>query len=445
MEILLIVILLGMTGLAVWLGIQLVQLRARFKPIVDQDEELRKGAKDLERKRNELLELDKKYGSARSVYERLKSELSLLEENLEDISFGLYKPHFNFDAPAKFKTALEKVYQAKKELIREGAAVDAPANWTVNGSTRDGAKMVKQQSKLMLRAFNGEVDAAVAKVNWNNIRKMEERVKKSYEAVNAAGAVTQISVTRKYLDLANEEIQLTFELERKKQEIKEEQRRIKEQMREEEQAQREFERARRAAEAEEARYQKALAAARAEMERAKVTEIEYIRQKIVGLEEKLSEAQGNVQRAISMAQLTRSGYVYVISNIGSFGEDVFKIGMTRRMEPEDRIYELGSASVPFPFDIHAMIYSLDAPALENTFHKEFTDRRINAVNMRKEFFRVSLEEIRQFALSHQADIEFTELAEAREYRETLGIRSQLEKGIQQDAVEESFPTSLVSA
>lgn len=108
MEILLIVILLGMTGLAVWLGIQLVQLRARFKPIVDQDEELRKGAKDLERKRNELLELDKKYGSARSVYERLKSELSLLEENLEDISFGLYKPHFNFDAPAKVKAAIQR-------------------------------------------------------------------------------------------------------------------------------------------------------------------------------------------------------------------------------------------------------------------------------------------------------------------------------------------------
>ena len=441
LSILLVVVLLGVI---VWLAIKVLKMKARFGPIVDQDAELKRGQAELDKKWREMEALEKQYSDARGVYERLKGEVSLLEENLEDISFGLYKPHFNYDDPEKFKAALTKVYDQKKQLIRDGGATNAPANWTVNGSTKDGAKMVKQQSKLMLRAFNGELDAAVAKVNWNNINKMEERVKKSYEAVNDAGAVTQISITRKYLDLAFEEIRLSYELERKKQEIKDEQRRIREQMREEEQAQREFERAKKAAEAEEARYQKALAAARAEMEKAKVTEIDYIKEKIAGLEEKLNEAQSNVQRAISMAQLTRSGYVYVISNIGSFGEHVFKIGMTRRLEPEERIYELGSASVPFPYDIHAMIYSLDAPALENAFHREFTDRRVNAVNLRKEFFNITLDEIRTFALTHHAEIQFTELAEAREYRETLGLRLQAVQAAS-EPLKESFPSTLISA
>lgn len=319
-----------------------------------------------------------------------------------------------------------------------------PQDWVVNGNKREGTKMVKNQSKLMLRAFNGELDAAVAKVNWNNVDKMLERVQKAFDAINQSGSVTQIAITNEYLKHSLAEIRLTYELERKKQEIKEEQRRIREQMRDEEQAQREFEKAQKTAEAEEARYQKALVAARAEMEKAKASEMAKVQEKVAQLEAKLLEAQNNVQRAVSMAQLTRSGHVYVISNIGSFGDEVFKIGMTRRLEPTERVYELGDASVPFPYDIHAMIYSLDAPALENAFHREFADRRVNAINTRKEFFRVTLSEIRIFALQHDASIEFTELAEAREYRQTLSLR---QRSAEQTlpVEEELFPESILVA
>ncbi len=184
------------------------------------------------------------------------------------------------------------------------------------------------------------------------------------------------------------------------------------------------------------------------MEKAKESEMSAIAEKVQKLQEHLADAQSKLQRAVSMAQITRSGHVYVISNIGSFGEEVFKIGMSRRLEPEDRVYELGSASVPFPYDIHAMIFSNDAPALESSFHKQFDNRRVNMVNPRKEFFKVSLDEIETFALTHDAEIEFSKLAEAREYRETVNL---LERALnysnesEEGEKQQEFPSSLAQA
>jgi len=168
---------------------------------------------------------------------------------------------------------------------------------------------------------------------------------------------------------------------------------------------------------------KALEKARSEIAKAKGEELNDLNEKIKLLEQQLEEAQKLKERATSMAELTRSGYVYIISNIGSFGENVLKIGMTRRLEPLDRVKELGDASVPFNFDVHAMIYSKDAPILENEFHKYFTERSINLVNPRKEFFSVSLQEIEEFAKAKNLEIELTKLAEAREYRETMALKA----------------------
>ena len=139
------------------------------------------------------------------------------------------------------------------------------------------------------------------------------------------------------------------------------------------------------------------------------------------MEQRLLEAQANKERATSRAQMTRSGHVYIISNIGSFGEDVYKIGMTRRLDPMDRVRELGDASVPFQFDVHAVIYSENAPTLENALHRAFHHRRVNRVNERKEFFRVTLDEIAEVVRQHHGEIEFTQMAEAKEYRQSLAI------------------------
>jgi hypothetical protein len=282
--------------------------------------------------------------------------------------------------------------------------------------------MTKQYSKLMLRAFNGECDSIIARVSWNNIGNMEARLAKSYESINKLGGVTQSSITKAYFDLKLAELRLEFELQEKIHAEKEEQRLIREQMREEEKAQRELEQAQKKAEDEEARYQKALDKARQEIEQATGTKLEGLTQKIVELEGLLQNAKEQKARAMSMAQMTKSGHVYIISNIGSFGENVYKIGMTRRLEPLDRVRELGDASVPFSFDVHGMVYSDNAPELENLIHKKLMDQRVNLINNRREFFRADIEQIEQLFKETGTDLVLTKLAEAREYRESISIR-----------------------
>ena len=199
-------------------------------------------------------------------------------------------------------------------------------------------------------------------------------------------------------------------------------------MAEERKAQQEIERAIREAEAEEVRAQKALDKARKEMESklAQLTteQAEKYQSKIDELRDALTEAELKGQKALSMAQQTKRGHVYIISNVGSFGEDVFKIGMTRRLDPQDRVDELGSASVPFLFDVHAMIHSEDAPALENALHQHFDAKRTNLVNRRKEFFNVSLKEIKSAVYELAGnDVDFIETVVAQHYYETLALRN----------------------
>jgi hypothetical protein len=396
--------------------------------------------------KNRQAELTRTYEDALATYVRLKEEVSSLEENVESMTYGLYKPHYTFESSGEFKQELDRIYDAKKVMIRDGTAASCAIEWTVNDSKVEGRKMTKQNIKVILRAFNGEVDAAVAKVAWNNVTKMEERVRKSFEAINATGTANRISISTSYLEACLSEVRATYEYERKKYEEKEEQRRIREQMRDEERAVREAERAEQEAASEETRYERALARARTDLEKAHGEQLDAANEKVADLERKLAEAHEKMQRAKSLAEQTRSGHVYVLSNVGSFGDRTFKIGMTRRLDPLDRVAELGDASVPFPFDVHAMMFSEDAPGLENAFHKAFADQRVNLVNLRKEYFHVSLEEIEKFAHKQKATVQFTKLAEAREYRETLAMREQHEKSDAEGAAPQevaAFPTQLL--
>ena len=220
-----------------------------------------------------------------------------------------------------------------------------------------------------------------------------------------------------------QELHLAHELEEKKQAEKEEQREIRAQMREEAQAEKELEKAQQAAEKEEVRYSDALEKARAEIAEAEGAKQAKLAEKIAELERRLEEAHANKERAISRAQMTRSGHVYVISNIGSFGEGTYKIGMTRRLDPVDRVKELGDASVPFPFDVHAMIFSHDAPGLENVLQRRFADRRLNLINLRREFFSVTLEEVASVVHEQDAAIHFTMAAEAAQFRKSEVVRT----------------------
>ncbi len=430
------------TGVAVYFAGKNFAMTKRFKSVISIDDEVNRVRKELEEEKAGLAhdidqakanaaKLGKNYTEAKIVYDRLKHELSLLQEESEDMSFGVYKPQYSFDASERYKAELDKVYELKKASTRNGTA-----------ATKVGDLAVQRfRQKLILRAFNGECDAATAKVKWNNVTRMEERIRKAYAAINTLG--DYVTITPSYLELCLAELRLTHEFETKKQEEKEEQRAIREQMREEEQAQREFERAKKEAASEKLRAEKALQAAKVELQKASGEHALAIQRKVEELEQKMVEAQAKQEHAVSMAQLTRMGHVYVISNIGSFGENVFKIGMTRRLDPEDRVQELGGAPVPFGFDIHAMMFSEDAPGLENALHRQFSSGRLNLVNCRKEFFRANLDDIASFATSQGVKVDFTKLAEARQFRESEAIRLKAaQTGEVLPAEIDEFPESL---
>jgi hypothetical protein len=383
------------------------------------DRELAETRQRIEQGAREIDQVREKYQTAKALYDRLMAEIALVEENVEDISVGLYKPHFDYDTTEAYRNKLAEICERQKRMVREDKAVSYGIAWTVGNSRKEGEKMQKQYAKLLLRAFNGESDAAIAKVSWDNVLRMEERMRKAFEAISKLGGVMQISLHQGYCELKLDELRLEHELENRRRLEAEEQRRIREQMREEEKAQRELERAQREAEEEEARQVRALEKARKELAKASGAKLDALTARIAELEGALSDAHAMKERAKSMAELTKRGYVYVISNHGSFGADVLKIGMTRRLDPMDRVRELGDASVPFEFDVHAMIYSDDAPALENALHREFSKGRMNLVNLRKEFFRVSLSDLKMYAEKAHLPFELTLIAEAREYRETL--------------------------
>lgn len=419
------------------------EIYKKYTPIIDIETERNNIQKEIDTESVNLKKLKDDYKDKRALYEKLLTEIEILEEDLEYISFGVYKPHFDFDTSERYQAQINENRSKQKEIIKNKQAAVCHTEWTVSGSKTEGRKMTNRNIKLMLRAFNNECDSAVLKVKWNNVQKMEERIRKAHEAINKLGEPNQIIITTPYLNLKLEELWLAHEYQEKLYEEKEEQRRIREQIREEEKVQKEIEKQQREAEQDEERYQKALEEAQKEVNKAKGKELEKLNDKIALLQKQLEEAHEKKERALSRAQMTKSGHVYVISNIGSFGEDVFKIGMTRRLEPLDRVRELGDASVPFLFDVHAMIFSEDAPALENELHKTFHEKRLNMVNLRREFFDVSLDEIEKVVLDNHGEIEFTKLAEAKEYRETLAIKNELgEKQTVEDIISHEFPVEV---
>ncbi|WP_297260478.1 DUF4041 domain-containing protein [uncultured Desulfovibrio sp.] len=331
--------------------------------------------------------------------------------------------HFGYDeAGEKFKAAKART----KAMIKQGTAAECDY---VEDYRR------KTAVAFVIDAFNGKTDSTLARVKTDNLGKLQQEIEDAFALVNLNGqAFRNARITPAYRDARLEELRWAVALVVLREKEREEQRAIRERIREEEKARREYEKAMREAARDEERVQAAMEKARAELARASEEQKAQYEAQLAALQEKLTEAEARSQRALSMAQQTRSGHVYVISNVGSFGEDVFKIGMTRRLEPLDRVRELGDASVPFAFDVHAMIYSEDAPTLENALHRKFNELRLNKVNPRKEFFRVNLGDIRAATQEMGLTAQFTMLAQAQEYRESLAManlpKEELERRMQ---------------
>lgn len=382
-----------------------------------------------------ILKKNEQIISKLDVIASLDEQITIKKANLGELddaemyqSFGLYKPVYDLINSEKYKFKLEQIRTSQKELIKNKTAVDYSENWTLDGSITKGRAMTNDNIKLILRSFNNECDACILKVKFNNIDSIKTRIMKSFELLNNLGTRNLISIRREYLNLKLEELYLSYEYELKKQEEKEDQFRIKEQMREEAKALKEIENIKKKIEKEENHFKNAIVEVENQLSTCSEDEKNKLLNKIEELNNSLKELEKDKEDIENRENNTRAGYVYIISNIGSFGNDVYKIGMTRRLEPIDRVKELGDASVPFQFDIHAMIFSDDAPALENALHKTFANNSVNKINMRKEFFRVSLEDIQsEVKKNYNEVVEFTKLAEAPEYRQTLQIEKESQK------------------
>lgn len=402
--------------------------------------------KNILQKEEEFEKLNQSYKESLELYKKLRKEVSLYENKLDLIEFGVYEPVFDFEKSDDYREAQNKVIQLEKDMIANDTAAFCATKWTVEGSESKGKAVVKVYKKLLLRAFNGEADNLISKVKWNNVNQMKERLQKLFSSINSLGKGFHVSITNDYLNLKLKELILEYEFQAKMQQEKEEMRAIQDELREEEKARREYEKAQKDAEKQEVIFQKALEKARKEFEESGGVNTEELKSQIEKLEQELKEAQEKKERALSMAQQTKRGHVYIISNIGAFGENVYKIGMTRRLEPIDRVKELGDASVPFKFDVHAMIYSDEARTLEYELHKAFSHKKLNMLNNRKEFFKVSLDEIEEMIDKLGFRAEFSKMPEAMEFRETLAILKKIEnkediKSIEQ-LISEEFPSSL---
>ncbi|MBM0065188.1 DUF4041 domain-containing protein [Alkalicoccobacillus gibsonii] len=370
-------------------------------------------------KDNDLIKLE--IENENNKLKSLKAELVSYEEEHLNQTFGFYEPKYGFENSELFKNELNDIRQKQKIMANVDEATIS-RSWKVDGSEKKGEAMRKSNVKLAVRAFNQECDTAILKAKFNNIEVIEKQIKKAQDQINKLNSRNGIEIRDEYLALKIDELYLVYEFHLKKEDEKEEQRLLKEQMREEKRIQAEIERERKKLEKDEKHFKQALEKYDVQMENASEELKQEIQLKIEEIQAKVIDIQSEKEKVDFREQNARAGYVYIISNIGSFGADVFKIGMTRRLEPLDRVNELGSASVPFNFDVHAMVFSDDAPKLERALHKAFENYQINKVNPRKEFFRVDINEIAKVVRqNHNKTIEFTKLAVAEDYRKSLQL------------------------
>lgn len=395
--------------------------------------ELKNNISKLNEKRNflqkDISNLNFRKLEKEKVIEELNNEIIELRDEVLLQSFSLYKPQYDFINSAQYKYKLDDIREDQKNMIRQDQAVLGDTNWTVNNDARKGKKMVNDTKKLLLRAFNSECEYVISKVRYNNFDTCLKRIKKASETISKLGVVMNISIHNRYYELKVQELRLALEYQQMKQREKEEQQELRARMREEAKIQREIEEARKKAEKEKKHYLNALKEAQKQLaECTDETQRNALTEKLDEMQTQVSKIDKNLADIDYREANQRVGYVYVISNIGSFGENIYKIGMTRRLNPQERVDELGNASVPFNFDVHAMIFSKDAPALENALHHAFDDRKVNMVNKRREFFNVSLDEIEKVVKENfDGSVEFEKTALAEQYRESLKIKKEMSK------------------
>ncbi len=357
--------------------------------------------------------------------EERKGQVESFDDAILVQDYGLYEPRFDFATSTQFKDELKRCRDEQKAEVKQMREEAAKTNWTVNNNKAQGKKMVRDISKLVMRAYNSECDDIVRKVKGTNVEKSIERVHKLADQLNRLCKVLSIRIPDYYPHLKEREVRLAYEFALQKEREREEIRAAREREREERKLAAEIAAERKKLEKEKMQYLAAYKEIAERLLAAGTEERDDLERRAEELKGRLEDAEAAIQNVDYREANQKAGFVYVISNIGSFGEGVYKIGMTRRLDPMDRVRELGDASVPFNFDVHAMIFCDDAPALEAALHRRFEDRKVNIVNQRREFFRVTLDEIEQVVKeNYDKTVEFKEVADADQFRTSEALRQQ---------------------
>lgn len=401
-----------------------VELEERRAALETEVQEL---ASRVERERTEAVAsikratADAQRRSERTIAE-LSSRTTELEERVSELSnevvvteeisilqeVGVYEYRHPLTDAVAYQAELKRLKDSIKVMaLKDGGAVLANTNWTVNGSAPKGRAMVRDYSKLVLRAYNAEADNLVRGLKPYKLESAIDRLTKIAATISKLGKTMDIRISDEYHRLRVRELELTADYLEKRAEEKERERVEKERLREERKVQEELARERARLEKEHQHYLNVL---RRYEEQGAQEAIERTRASLGTIKKAIEDVDYRVANV-------RAGYVYVISNLGAFGEGMIKIGLTRRLDPTERVRELGDASVPFKYDTHALVFSADAVGLESEMHARLADRRVNRVNKRREFFYATPGEVKAILLELAGDLlEYTEIAEAVEYR-----------------------------
>jgi len=381
------------------------------------NQKLNDTTKSLKEKQTELVEIKAKleeceqtYNITKEIPEReaelnqLKTQINEKKDELDYLNdesymreYGLFEPEYNFTKSEEYKDKLKEVRNQQKQMVKDKQAALCNKEWFVDGSKRKGQVMTNQNIKQAVYTFNMECQQIISKTKANNVTKQKDKIFKLYNRINKMNERNAVYINRKYLNLKYDELQLAIEYELKKQEEKELLREAREREKEERKLQKELDRREREIEKQKTKLQKELEEKqrKAELEAKNEQEKQELLEQIKALEQQINKQNEDQKDIENRRTRTGAGFVYIISNIGSFGEGIYKIGVTRRDDPEARVNELSNASVPFKYDVHAFIFSENAFDLETELHQKFDKQRVNKVNNRKEFFKLTTDDIKR--------------------------------------------------
>lgn len=378
-----------------------------------------------EKEKNLSISLSTNIKNLKIELETLKNEKIDLNDELKILHSEAIKANFDF---ADFEKVTSEEFKNKLSVSRVNEENELKNGKLISISSYiNDKKFIANNTKQITRLFNAECDSVMNKVSVKNIDSSRNKITRSFNSLNKIFETDGIQLNQCWLQIKLDQLNTVYLYEMKKSEEKDIQKTIKEQMIEEEKVRREIEKQKQKLEKDQKQFNNEVTRMMKYLQKSSNdAEKELYMDKIRELEEKIKVLEEEKQVVIDREMNAKAGYVYIISNIGSFGENIYKIGMTRRLEPMDRIKELSSASVPFEFDVHAMIFSDNAPELENILHQTFKEKSVNKVNYRKEFFKVSLDEIEKVVKqNYDKTVEFIRIPTATEYRQTLEIEKQL--------------------